>query len=105
MAPRAPRTPRDRVLDLADEPPHRGCQDGGNGRAFHADFGASSITYSDAIQGFGEAWEVVAEESEAKPALEVGQRYLVITYGSLSDTPSPELLQLLLKHRYLASEG
>lgn len=72
---------------------------------FRVDFGATSLAFAEAMDALEQAWEAVAESPETQLALDTWQRYLTVTYGSLSDAAGsrPELVSLFLKHTYLAS--
>ena len=70
---------------------------------FRVDFGATSPAFADAMEALFHAWDAVGQSSEPRLAFDTWQRYLTVTYGHLADQESEDLLQLFLKHTYLAS--
>lgn len=72
---------------------------------FRIDFGATSLAFADALEALRRAWSSVRGSPEAQLALDTWQRYLTVTYGSLSGEAAarPEIETLFLKHTYLAS--
>jgi N-6 DNA Methylase len=80
---------------------------------FQFDFG-SSFLYGDTLAALRRAWAKVSVGSEAKLAFETWQKYLTVTYGSLTETTTAtkdtetaeeisELENLFLRHTYLVS--
>jgi type I restriction-modification system DNA methylase subunit len=81
---------------------------------FQLDFGTWSPLYRETMAALKRAWAQVNGESEAKLAFETWQKYLTVTYGSLTEnttaskdnetnTEISELENLFLRHTYLAS--
>lgn len=75
---------------------------------FRVDFGATSPAFADAMEALTKAWAAVSKSPEPRLAFDTWQRYLTVTYGQLGTTekgtdPTSELVQLFLKHTYLAS--
>ena len=75
---------------------------------FRVDFGATSPAFADAMEALTKAWAVVSKSPEPRLAFDTWQRYLTVTYGQIGTTeqgtdPTSELVQLFLKHTYLAS--
>jgi SAM-dependent methyltransferase len=68
---------------------------------FQIDFGATSPAFRDGMDALRIAWASVGASEEQRLAFETWQKYLTVTYGSISTGPSLELL--FLKHTYLAS--
>jgi hypothetical protein len=81
---------------------------------FQLDFGSWSPLYREGMASLKRAWSTVSGTSEAKLAFETWQRYLTVTYGSLTEDTTvakdketaaeiSELENLFLRHTYLAS--
>jgi len=81
---------------------------------FQLDFGSWSPLYRDGMAALKRAWGKVNGGSEARLAFDTWQRYLTVTYGSLTEETSAkkdeetaqeisELENLFLRHTYLAS--
>ena len=85
---------------------------------FRLDFGAESPAFRDGMEALGKAWAAVRGSPEPRLAFETWQKYLMVTYGRLTEMPSEaeeeegeatpgttatELEILFLKHTYLAS--
>lgn len=81
---------------------------------FQLDFGTWSPLYREGMAALKRAWAKVSHGSEAELAFETWQRYLTVTYGSLTEDTTAtkdtetaqeisELENLFLRHTYLAS--
>lgn len=81
---------------------------------FQLDFGSWSPLYRQGMVALKKAWSKVSGEPEADVAFETWQKYLTVTYGKLSESPTPkreqesgveisELEDLFLRHTYLSS--
>jgi hypothetical protein len=88
---------------------------------FRQDFGATSPAFWDGLEALSKAWAAVRASSEPRLAFETWQKYLTVTYGSLTAVPTEneeerdngtgpakpvatsDLEILFLKHTYLAS--
>ncbi|MGB6877806.1 MAG: N-6 DNA methylase [Candidatus Acidiferrales bacterium] len=81
---------------------------------FQLDFGSWSPLYRQAMVALKKAWAKASEEPEASVAFETWQKYLTVTYGKLTESPTrtteiesgveiSELEDLFLRHTYLSS--
>jgi methylase of polypeptide subunit release factors len=81
---------------------------------FQLDFGSWSPLYRQGMVALKKAWSKVSGEPEASVAFDTWQKYLTVTYGNLSESPTPtkelesgvdisELEDLFLRHTYLSS--
>lgn len=81
---------------------------------FQLDFGSWSPLYRQAMVALKIAWAKASDEPEARVAFETWQRYLTVTYGKLTESPTrtteiesgveiSELEDLFLRHTYLSS--
>jgi SAM-dependent methyltransferase len=81
---------------------------------FRIDFGATSITFHDAMDALRDAWGRALKTPEARLAFKTWVRYLTVTYGQLGRNRGVAedeaaalgddgLVTLFLKHTYLAS--
>jgi len=87
---------------------HRPQQTNPTAQQFTVDFGGGSAAFVDAMQALGQAWHVARESPEPRLAFDTWQRYLTVTYGSLTTKPGEgeedkAVEELFLKHTYLAS--
>jgi hypothetical protein len=81
---------------------------------FQLDFGKWSPVYREGLAALKRAWVKISDEPEARLAFETWQRYLIVTYGSLTEQTTPqkdaetaqpisELEDLFLRHTWLSS--
>lgn len=81
---------------------------------FEIDFGAGNPLYKDGLRTLSAAWLAVSDEPECSLAFDTWQRYLAVTYGKLTESPTrkkdvetgqtiSELEVLFLKHTYLST--
>ncbi len=81
---------------------------------FQLDFGSWSPLYRQGMVALKKTWSKASSEPEASVAFDTWQKYLTVTYGTLSESPTPtkelesgveisELEDLFLRHTYLSS--
>lgn len=81
---------------------------------FQFEFGSQSFQYREGMAALKRAWAKVSAGSEVRLAFDTWQRYLTVTYGSLTEDTTAvrdketaqeisELESLFLRHTYLAS--
>ena len=78
------------------------------------DFGTWSPLYRDGLAALKRAWRKVSDSNEAKTAFDTWQRYLTVTYGTLTESATArrdletgeeisDLENFFLRHTYLAT--